>query len=642
MRRQRDRIRAALCAAALLLAMPAEAAGQRIIQLAAGRGELGLGVRGFFTGSNNGIGSRTLTFRQWIAIPIKGMLFDPQLLSYSVTLRPTFRQDKSPQQIGTISSQQLDLDGSVRLFARMPVSLTLAGGRSTGSSRGGLGLISDFRFTTFDANLSWPNRVFPMRLSYSARSTSRIWAGSPVAPLTATVDRLRRTTLTGTSSKTRLSVEYVDFLNPLTGLSYEVVQGTVNHMIRWGKGSHLQSDVGYSRRRDGFVSSQIAWREDVHLQHTRRIGSSYNVRWVNSTTDLSKSRTLTYGINVNHRPTDWFGWGLRGSGVDGSFSGLRSRVRSLGSQASVSLPITNRIRLSGSASLGFENRRSDGSPTGSLAILDERHVIPLSRTFELNNPQVDLSTLTITNGDKTILYVDQFDYVAVPIGDLVQIRALPSGRIATGTAALASYRITFVGEQESESVLGSYSVMLNAGRFRIRQQQFARRTESVPAGATLAVPEFNDMFTHVGFVVPFTPAGPILLDLERRRRISKNFVSTRLEVRGTIILPQTSRIQSSVSLSWFQNTGTGLRFTGAVANAYAQWHATDRLNLRGVFRVQFLDDSNARMDRTFGGSLDLDWRFASLNLLARFSHEVRSYVDRTTVDRFSVEIRRRF
>ena len=642
MRRPRDSVRAALCAAALLLAMPAEAAGQRIIQLSAGRGELGLGVRGFFTGSSNGIGSETLTFRQWIAIPISGMLFDPQLFSYAVTLRPTFRQDKSPQQVGTISTQQLDLDGSVRLFARMPVSLTLAGSRSTGSSRGGFGLISDFRFTTFDANLSWPNRVFPMRLSYSTRSTNRVWAGSPITPSTATVDRLRRTTLTGTSSKTRLRVEYVDFLNPLTGLSYEDVLGNLNHMIRWGKGSHLQSNVDYSRTRNGLVSSQISWREDVHLQHTRRIGSSYHVRWVNSTTNMSKSRTWTYGLNVNHRPTDWLGWGLRASGVDGNFSGLGSRVRSLGSQASVSLPIARRIRLSGSASLGFEGRRSDGSPTGSIAILDERHVIPPSRAFELANPQVDLSTLTITNGDKTILYLDQFDYVVVPIGDLVQIRALSSGRIITGTAVLADYRISFVGEQQSESVLGSYTLVLNAGRLKIRQQQFVRRTESVPIGATLAVPEFDDMFTQIGFVMPFTAAGPILLDLERRRRISKNFVSTRLEVRGTVILPQTARIQSSVSLSWFQTTGTGLRFTGAVADAYAQWHATDRLNLRGVFRVQFLDDSNALMDRTFGGSLDLDWRFASLNLLARYQHEVRSYVDRTTVDRFSVEIRRRF
>jgi len=55
-----------------------------------------------------------------------------------------------------------------------------------------------------------------------------------------------------------------------------------------------------------------------------------------------------------------------------------------------------------------------------------------------------------------------------------------------------------------------------------------------------------------------------------------------------------------------------------------------------------LDDSNDRMDRTIGGSIDLDWRFASLNLLARYRREVRSYIDRTSVARFSIEIRRRF
>lgn len=127
----------------------------------------------------------------------------------------------------------------------------------------------------------------------------------------------------------------------------------------------------------------------------------------------------------------------------GATDHLSTGERTLGGGA---LIVDYRKRLLGggrlSAVVGRRYDRDDNRFLGrESVVLDEPHVARLGAPFRLQLPRVVAGSVIVTAPAQPVIFVEAFDYVLARIGDVVEIRILPEGRIQDGQTVVVDYRV---------------------------------------------------------------------------------------------------------------------------------------------------------------------------------------------------------
>jgi hypothetical protein len=77
--------------------------------------------------------------------------------------------------------------------------------------------------------------------------------------------------------------------------------------------------------------------------------------------------------------------------------------------------------------------------TTQIQVIDENQTLSTASVTFLDNPNVDLSSVVVTNGNSTIIFTEGVDYLLQPVGNLVRISRTSFGAIADGETVLVDY-----------------------------------------------------------------------------------------------------------------------------------------------------------------------------------------------------------
>jgi hypothetical protein len=623
-------------ALAAVLAAPGLQA-QAPFRLASGFGEAGFRFDGERTAFRPGSGSSGAELREWIQIPLSGVLFGPGTISYDVAFRPTFQQRYQSNLDNPLRARYLDANGRVGLMPGRALSLQLSGARATGSSSGGFGGRQEFHRTQVVGSLGWRNPYLPAQLTASRRTSDDHWqngfGGSAIQ--LAAVERSLGLSLS--NSKTQIDVQRLEYRDRVNPFRYDTWNGAGVHTLRWGKGSRLISSYDLAEQSGAFETSRRAWGEQLHLQHTRAIATEYYYRQNRTAVGAVAGKSEAYGGRVSTRPARWAALSFEASRAVGRSDGTRRQVTALSPGVGVAIPIGVGISLAGSGLANFESRDSRGAPDVPIAVPDEPHIIPVGRSFTLDQAPVDTVSIVVRSATGAQVYQQDLDYVLVPIGPAVRIDVPPTSRIAVGDQVRVSY-VYFAPASQGRSIAFEYDVGL---RWRFGDLSHRRSRRNASRGADPGgLADFDDQRTSLR-LFGRAARGQVSLDASRR-----DIDRARQRQHDTQIAGSWARSFDLLSL----NFGAGwsrarLGPTSAEAlngSIGVGWNASAALRLQGRFEAFQWDQTGVGIQRYLSATLELGWRVGRLQTDVRYEHHHRDYVALQVIDRLSVQMLRRF
>ncbi|MDP1860592.1 MAG: hypothetical protein Q8K82_18095, partial [Gemmatimonadaceae bacterium] len=220
---------------------PAAASGQWL-SLRRDGGEIGVEARRERSLGGNGTPSAVSLFTEWVALRVQGTLGSPRLLAYAVNLRPTWAQQRANQAAAAMLNG-LGASVSANILSASVLPISVRGERSSGSVRGEFGSETHYRLLSTGATVRLQNRVFPIFLDYSTRRSLSDWESAFSAPTVRRDENWRTLRLSGQSTKLTANLERTRLIDGVGGLGYDATNARASHVIRWGRGSTLETSA---------------------------------------------------------------------------------------------------------------------------------------------------------------------------------------------------------------------------------------------------------------------------------------------------------------------------------------------------------------------------------------------------------------
>ncbi|MCK4798915.1 MAG: hypothetical protein KAT05_16185, partial [Spirochaetes bacterium] len=113
----------------------------------------------------------------------------------------------------------------------------------------------------------------------------------------------------------------------------------------------------------------------------------------------------------------------------------------------------------GNISLSFKHRNRNENRNGKafeLQVSNEEHNLSDNQTLLLQNPDIVLGSIVITDETGLIIYEENFDYVIIERGAFIEIQRLPGGLIQDGSEILIDYIGTQQLNYEFDVVSNNY------------------------------------------------------------------------------------------------------------------------------------------------------------------------------------------
>jgi len=189
-------------------------------------------------------------------------------------------------------------------------------------------------------------------------------------------------------------------------------------------------------------TDKLLIQEALRLQHTDRLASFYEYSFNRNGSGDSDSRNHQGRIGLNHQLYDNLSstFDLHANSAESSSPG--STLETLRFGGGLNEQYTRPINAWGNIALGYTGGidREDRNASGAVqSIIDEVHTLSDANLTFLNQPFVIPSTIVVTDGTGTILYIRDLDYSVIPQGPLTELRRIPGGRIPNGGLVLVDY-----------------------------------------------------------------------------------------------------------------------------------------------------------------------------------------------------------
>jgi hypothetical protein len=630
---------AGLAGGALLLSASTVAAQQR----ARARGvmvldyaEAGVDFDGHWLDYEPSEGQRRLTYREWVRIELAGQILDPRIVNYRLAIRPAFAQEKSAEENDDIDSDQIGIDGVVNFLSSEPVSLTLSALRADGTTSGEFGTLSDFSTRQFNAQLRWRNRYLPADLEYIDFTRDNLWSPATQDVVFRLNEEIETIRLTAQNSKTGIMVERMTLDDRETDRDFTANRVDFNHSLRWGKGSHLSSQVDYLDREGNFPYERLTWTERLRIQHTWKLRSDTRYRFLSLDTSGSSIDANSGSFSMDYRVTPSLSFGGLAFARRSDFSTGREEGYGAGPQIAYNVALSPNMTLSTSAAASFEILDREATD-GVVPVVGEEHVVDASGRFLLDNPNPE--SIVVSNSDRTIEFIEGADYRLVQIDGLAEVVVLPGGRILEGDLLLVDYVFVITPDEQFDIIVASYSVGLTRGGFQIFDRRSLREGDIVE-GTGLGLVEFDDHVTGARYN---RSSGRTTLQLlaERRDYESNGFAALTYRGRGTATRAINPKMNAALSVSGSRTEAEGLRNYLVSIDPTLRWTPTRALHVLARGTAWFWNQNNSPRETFVGGSVGVEYRVGKVEVMARYEHN-RSDFDITRVEnRFMARLVRR-
>lgn len=603
-------------------------------------GEVGFSFQNIRRGSAGGVSSDAI-YRQWFKLPFRGSLLDPRILGFDLSFNPGFTQRTSPGLPKALQSRELNYGVAVRVLATKPLSLTFASNRASGTTSGGLGAQGEFNTESLTGVLRFSNRLLPMELRYARLARANSWiSGLGTAPIEWS-NLSRNLRFDARNRKSIVRLDWTEFVDRLGRTGFTTFDASLEHRLRWGKGSDLRSSWDTNERAGSLQNRRSTWRERLHIQHTEGTSSDYNLQRSTLTTPTGDRRTTSYSGSIRGRPASWLNLGGEGSGRLTRFNGSSDEAVGGGPNASVSFRFPSGGRFSASGAYGLERRTRVNISGGILDVVDEAHAVDETRSFLLEHPNVEVNSVVIRNDSEGVFYTPDVEYLVVPVGDFVQIVLLPGTRIETGTSLLVNYRYQIPELPSGTLTTGRYSVSLTLLGVSLQHTRSLRDSQQEDGEAVLlGLSTFDETRSSVR-VDWNTPVGRFDLNASRRERASSAFDFETDELSSSLALSQWRGVQMTVGGSGRRTRNDGGDLIARSVYSTMLWSPHPRVQMSSRIQVLDLELSQGESDRSLGGYLHLGLGFGRVEGSVRLEHDRRIRPQDHTGSRFYIRLARR-
>ncbi|MHB8837716.1 MAG: hypothetical protein ACYC7F_02050 [Gemmatimonadaceae bacterium] len=525
------------------------------IRVGQGGGEVGVEVRDDRSVDGGRPGASGTQLGQWLNVPLSGVIVSPRLLSYSLNIRPTWRQQTMFGQPARVDTRSVGMGATANLLPNALISLSAYADRMTSGTEGGLGSLTRYAANTGGGTLRLRNAAFPVVAEWNVRATNDVWQATPEQLPVYRNETLHTTRLTGQSSKLRATIERLRFEDLVGALDFTSLGGLATHFVTWGKGSSAQSMLELFARDGHDAQRRRSLSERLLLQQSKTVSTALAADSRRTVGSSDETSTFTGSATVRVQPREWVSTGLMVSSTSSAFGRGHIRMLSADPHVHVEMTLPHGARLRGSFSTGY-SRVSQRLPSDSwIVVVDERHAIEKSRTFVLAQERGDRTTLTVQNREHTITYLPDIDYRVSVVGPLVQIDVPLASRMAVGDEVEVTYSYQALAAGDYDVRRGDAAVAFSIGGFSLTPSASLRRGYSRAAEPGMALSNSpsrmnsgDDFVLTAGFHHP-TAIGRFDLDVSRRSRERSPSDFVMRELRGGYQPRLLSTLQAAVGAS---------------------------------------------------------------------------------------------
>jgi len=629
---------AGLAVLALLLAGTADA--QTPLRLRRNGGEVGGAIESLGSRDERGHRSEPPRSRLWLRLPLEGTVGAPQWFTWSGSLRPSLLRGPAGEG-GSVRVTEMGYEASARLLPGAPFSMTGVVARTRGQSRRDGVTLSELGSDLGSLAASARLPGLALRGEWGDRRSDQSWRVSTFAPPIDQAVRMRTWRLEGSNSKLQFWHQHERRTGPGATDDYLTDATGASHALRWGHGSELASHVTRDAQRRPGDTGQWEWSERVRLRHSPEWESSWSRDERHAWDRGLESHALGWSVRVAHRPGAGFRWGGAYQERRATAAGERSVTRTGGPELAYGTRLPGGVRADASLGFELERRRVDGEPRGAVAVLDERAVFDASGSILLLRAGVRAASLRVESPDHTVLYLEGVDYRTLPGGSTFQVLLLPGGRLRTGDAVLLSYTFDPPTGGAADAHTLRWNLVTGWNGFTGRWSLRRRDAEGSGIAVTARTSAYDEQEAELDWDRT-TRMGRAHAAVTHTRRNLDGLHQRVSGVRGEWSAPPTRWGQPSVAGGWSRRTGEGAVID--LDDASAAWTVMPAPSLTTALRVEMRHSrfDHQPLERTTGASLDLDWRFASVESQLRYGFAARrDGVDRDA-QRLLLRLTRRF
>lgn len=297
-------------------------------------------------------------------------------------------------------------------------------------------------------------------------------------------------------------------------------------------------------------------------------------------------------------------------------------------------------RVSSGVGLNYDEEQRK-APGNIVSIIDEPHTLTTGSVALLDRPDINISTVVVTNTDGTITYTLDVDYQLTPVGSRLQIQRLPGGSIANGQQVLAVYQASSSPFFKFNTLTGNYHARVDflddlVGIFyRLTRESHPRvKGEENAVLQTLADNIYGLDFNYKNFKIEW----------ENEDYDSSLSPYKRQGLKESLLFSPTAKstymLQSSQSRLRLTDTQETQEFYDVISRYMLTINPATRLNLEAGYRRQ----EGARIDlEDLTGRISVELNFGNFMMTTEYDFEKQFYLQDSLINHFFfTRINRRF
>ena len=448
-------------------------------------------------GSNQDRDDITHEFRESLNISTKGWVYHPYLVTFRLSFAPEFRQRLQEQtrdnetESDTTNDLFMAYDVEATFLEKKPYTLDLFGHRDENSVRSAFSERTEKRLDRYGGRFSLKYPVLPVIFGYThtdAKETGFFSSKGDNDTYTFTANKGTKNT------RTSLSASYSDTNRTSSGGSKSETKNTNvdfrnNFNITADRRVNLRSNALY-RRTESTQSNSITDRDDkfftvsenLDWQHRENLRSNYTFDYDRNDSENFTRERIIGSASLSHRLYENLDTSILGRAAFEDFTGgeRNSYVGSLNFHYRRSIP-WGKLGIRVGHSYDYTTRKDNQDP---IQILDESHVLQDGVVTQLDNPNVILDTIEVTDVTNTIIYVEGQDYTIEVDDSFVRIIRTTFGSIQNGQPVLVDY--VFIPDPPyDDGVFGQrYGIDLSLWSVLTLNYNFLRRQQDILSGPT--------------------------------------------------------------------------------------------------------------------------------------------------------------
>jgi hypothetical protein len=384
-------------------------------------------------------------FKEKIGIKTAGWVYHPALMQYSLLLEPELSQEKEemspPGGSAETSSFAPDYSMTATFLEPKPYTLNIFAKRQEEPVWAAFTGNTDLIVDSYGATGQLEYRILPTTLGYTYTETDQ--TGFYRSQNIHEEFNLSSRHQTGKST-TRLSSTYSD--DKRTSEGYDSRIKTFNNSlfnnydITGDNIVKLNSALTYRTQESGWFDTQnIHLREHLNWRHRPNLQSNYSVSHSRQESDDFDSDMTALEVRLTHLlyenlTTNTGGRGHRYNYSDGNENAANGFL-----DFSYSRPLSW-ATLGLHAGWDYLYTDRSGATAADALVTDETHSLSLGEEIYLDNYDIYLDSIIVTNTEGTIVYFENIDYTIEEINGFVRISRLPFGSIADGQIVAVDYR----------------------------------------------------------------------------------------------------------------------------------------------------------------------------------------------------------